>query len=245
MTTSLNATEGKPGLGRGQKLHHGNNSQDFFFVFCFFPPKTWWAGRLLVGEEAGKGLSEAADGLGFGLVVGQIPSQRLCEGVGQRLRFAALNRILYYYSLNKYDLHMFNMVILSLTYWHGSPSIRAGCGTLRNVCGICKCNVVIRYDHKVAESVNTKELQVRNYVAFCSGRCLLQLRRLFLSSRPKGGRDGSGLERLTGRGGGWASSLWRTLSWLGWRGRSRSVTSCQKGHAATMSELLIWIINHW
>lgn len=30
--------------------------------------------RRLVGEEAGEGLSEAADGLGFGLVVGRVSS---------------------------------------------------------------------------------------------------------------------------------------------------------------------------
>lgn len=31
-------------------------------------------GRLLVGEEAGEGLSEAADGLSFGLIVGHVSS---------------------------------------------------------------------------------------------------------------------------------------------------------------------------
>lgn len=30
--------------------------------------------RLLIGEEAGEGLSEAADGLSFGLIVGQASS---------------------------------------------------------------------------------------------------------------------------------------------------------------------------
>lgn len=64
--------------------------------------------------------------------------------------------------------------------------------------------------------------------ACCSGRCLLQLRRLFLRSRPKGGGDGTGLEGLTGRGGGRASSLRRAVGRLGWRGRGGPVTSCQK-----------------
>lgn len=57
---------------------------------------------------------------------------------------------------------------------------------------------------------------------------LLQLRWLFLASRSRGGRDGPGLEGLTGRGGGWAGSLWRTLRWLGWRRGSRAVTPCGK-----------------
>lgn len=91
MTTGRTATEGNAEPGRGRKRRQGNNSQHFFFVFFFggggvSPPNLV---RLLVGEEAGEGLSQAADGLGFGLVVGLVPSQRLCEGVGQRLRFAA------------------------------------------------------------------------------------------------------------------------------------------------------------
>lgn len=44
--------------------------------------------RGLVGEQAGKGLAEAADGLGFGLVVHWVSSQCLREGVCKRLRLA-------------------------------------------------------------------------------------------------------------------------------------------------------------
>lgn len=43
---------------------------------------------MLVGEEAGEGLAEAADGLSLGLVISEVPSQRLREGVGQGLGFA-------------------------------------------------------------------------------------------------------------------------------------------------------------
>lgn len=44
----------------------------------------------LVGEEAGEGLSQGADGLGLGLVVGgAAPPQSLAEGVGQGLGLTA------------------------------------------------------------------------------------------------------------------------------------------------------------
>lgn len=43
----------------------------------------------LVGEEAGEGLPQAADGLCLGLVVRGVPFQGLSEGVGERLGFAA------------------------------------------------------------------------------------------------------------------------------------------------------------
>lgn len=49
-----------------------------FFVFVIIDLTTDRKRRLLrkfsVGKEAGEGLPEAADGLGFGLVVGQISS---------------------------------------------------------------------------------------------------------------------------------------------------------------------------
>lgn len=57
---------------------------------------------------------------------------------------------------------------------------------------------------------------------------LLELWRLFLSSGPGGGWDGTGLEGLTGRRGGWACSLRWTLSRLGRRGRRRAVSPCHR-----------------
>lgn len=49
------------------------------------------AGGVLVGEEAGEGLPEAADGLGLGLVLAGGAPQGLphAEGIGERLRFTA------------------------------------------------------------------------------------------------------------------------------------------------------------
>lgn len=54
---------------------------------------------------------------------------------------------------------------------------------------------------------------------------LLEMRGLFLRSRPRGGRDGAGLEGLAGRGGGGACSLRRALGRLRRRGRSRAVSA--------------------
>lgn len=54
---------------------------------------------------------------------------------------------------------------------------------------------------------------------------LLQMRRLFLSSRPGGGGDGSGLEGLAGGGGGRAGSLRGALGRLGRGGGSRAVST--------------------
>lgn len=71
-------------LSEGTRAHNRLTSQDFvffFFSFLFFfiEPDNWQGrgllgGRVLVREEAGEGLSEAADGLGLGLVVGHISS---------------------------------------------------------------------------------------------------------------------------------------------------------------------------
>lgn len=46
--------------------------------------------RVLVREEAGEGLPQAADGFGFGLVVCDVSPQRLTEGVGERLGFTEI-----------------------------------------------------------------------------------------------------------------------------------------------------------
>lgn len=46
---------------------------------------------VLVGEQAGEGLAEAADGFCFGLVVRDVSTQRLAEGVGERLGFTGRN----------------------------------------------------------------------------------------------------------------------------------------------------------
>lgn len=82
----------------------------------------------------------------------------------------------------------------------------------------------------------------------------LQLRRLFLCSRPGGGRDGPRLEGLAGRGGGWAGSLGWTMSRLGWWGRSRAVSpwgdtgTCGVDllyHTAKAGALLQYYKNKW
>lgn len=62
---------------RSKETPSQNNQSGF--VFCVFSNLTTDRKRkllkkTLVGEEAGEGLSEAADGLSFGLVVGHVSS---------------------------------------------------------------------------------------------------------------------------------------------------------------------------
>lgn len=57
---------------------------------------------------------------------------------------------------------------------------------------------------------------------------LLELRRLFGHSGPRGCRDGARLESLAGRRGGRAGSLRGTLGRLGWRGGGGAVSPCRR-----------------